>query len=47
MENARTKASTPRGTKLTAAMSFDFKGGPEPSKKKIHKVLFPIGRFHF
>ena len=24
-----------------------FKGGPEPSKKIIQKVLFPIGRFHF
>ena len=24
-----------------------IKGGPEPSKKIIQKVLFPIGQFHF
>jgi len=28
-------------------MSLDVKGGPEPSKKIIQKVLSPIGRFHF
>jgi len=24
-----------------------LKGGPEPSKQIIQKVLFPIGQFHF
>ena len=28
-------------------LTFSFKGGPEPSKQIIQKVLFPIGRFHF
>ena len=26
---------------------MDLRGGPEPSKKLIRKVLSPIGRFHF
>jgi len=28
-------------------LEFCVKGGPEPSKQIIQKVLFPIGRFHF
>ena len=30
-----------------AKNDLQLKGGPEPSKQIIQKVLFPIGRFHF
>ena len=46
---SRKKAGIPRTSFPPGkdASVDSIKGGPEPSKQIIQKVLFPIGRFHF